>query len=110
MDIKKKNDCPLGTLNFIDGNVIKGISQRSMSSSEKMSCNVTYFKKGSMFETHKHQTEELGFVVSGKLKIVSHNDEFILEEGDTYLFTEKVEHRIEALENSEVVTVFALST
>ena len=107
MIIKKIKDCPLKKADFVDGSLIKDISYRKMVAGKKILSTITYYKKGSILSMHKHRREELGYVVSGKIKITSNDKEEIIEKGDTYAFTEKVEHEIEALEDSEVATFFA---
>jgi len=107
MLIKKRKDCPLKPADFVDGSVINGVSQRGMVVGEKIICNVTSYKKGAVLSMHKHRREEVGYVTYGKLKITSNGEEEILEKGDSYAFTEKVEHEIEALEDSEEVVMFA---
>ncbi|MBT6068546.1 cupin domain-containing protein [Candidatus Peregrinibacteria bacterium] len=107
MIIKKAKDCPLKDADFVDGSLIENISYRKMAAGEKMLSTVTYYKKGAVLSMHKHRREEIGYIASGKIKLTSNNEEEVLEKGDTYAIIEKVEHEIEALEDSEIVTFFA---
>lgn len=47
--------------------------------------------------TNSHQGQEFNYLLEGKVKLYIHNNEIILEEGDSIFFDSSYEHAMEAL-------------
>jgi quercetin dioxygenase-like cupin family protein len=56
---------------------------------------------------HSHPHEQIVYVVSGSIEFIGGEKTFILGSGDSVLVDGNVEHQATALEDSEVLDVFA---
>ena len=54
--------------------------------------------RGTKPETNSHPGQEFDYVLEGNLKVYIHNNEIILNEGDSIYFDSNYEHAMEALE------------
>lgn len=54
--------------------------------------------RGTKPETNSHPGQEFNYVLEGSLKVYIHNNEIILNEGDSIYFDSNYEHAMEALE------------
>ncbi|MHA2048123.1 MAG: cupin domain-containing protein [Promethearchaeota archaeon] len=70
-----------------------------------MLCHFT-LEKNAEIPIHSHKEHQIGYVLSGKLKFMTNNGEFIAVEGDSYLFDSYERHGAKILEDSEVIDVF----
>jgi len=104
--IKKENQCPLKEVKLQDGTLIKGVSYRTLAFGEMTMCTVMYYQKGAIVPLHKHYHEQVGYIVSGKVKVNFAGKESILEKGDSYSLEGNTEHQVEALEESEIIDIF----
>ena len=59
-----------------------------------------HWPKGTVAEPHNHSVELIVSVASGRLKVLTGGDEFILEPGDVVAFPAWVDHGFEALEDT----------
>jgi quercetin dioxygenase-like cupin family protein len=71
-----------------------------------MLCYFT-LKKNSEIPIHSHKEHQIGYVLSGKLKFLTDNGEFIVVKGDSYLFDSNERHGAKILEDSEVIDIFS---
>lgn len=53
--------------------------------------------EGNKIYTNSHPGQEYNYLLEGKLKVIIHNNEIILEEGDSIFFDSNYEHAMEAL-------------
>lgn len=56
---------------------------------------------------HSHESEQSGYVISGKYKLIFENEEHYLQKGDSYSILSNVEHSIEIIEEGEVIDIFS---
>ena len=63
--------------------------------------------KGWVGTSHRHPHEQLVCVVSGRIEFIGGAKTFILRSGDSVLVEGNVEHQATALDDSEVLDVFA---
>ena len=68
--------------------------------------NRVLFDEGAMSPLHNHSEEQIVTLVSGRMRVASGEQEYILEPGDVVIFPAYVLHQLEALEES--VTIEAL--
>lgn len=68
---------------------------------------IWHFKKGAFVPVHDHDTDQITYMLKGKVRIVqgSDNAEFIFKKGDTFVLPAYIFHHLEALEDSEMVGV-----
>ena len=71
-----------------------------------MTVSDTRGKKGAKSIKHNHPEEEVLYLISGRLRVVTPELDVILEPGDRLLLESYVEHQWEALEDSFIVEVF----
>lgn len=57
----------------------------------------------------RHEGEECGYVISGKLKIKCGSDEYILEEGDSIYFESSIPHRYVNIGDQTSVSIWSMT-
>ena len=62
--------------------------------------------KDSILNEHQHIHEQIGYLVSGKIKLYIGNSSRILTPGDSWNIPSNIPHKAEILENSVAVEVF----
>ncbi len=65
------------------------------------------FLKGWKGTSHSHPHEQLVYIVSGRIQFVGDGKAIELRAGDSVIVKGNVEHQAAALEDSEVLDVFA---
>jgi quercetin dioxygenase-like cupin family protein len=63
--------------------------------------------KGWVGTSHKHPHEQIVYVVSGRIEFIGGEKMLTLCQGDSVLVEGNVEHQAKAMEDSEVLDVFA---
>lgn len=64
------------------------------------------FKKGGIGPAHAHPHEQLGYVVSGKIRMLLDGVEIVVAAGEQVVVPGGVSHSVEALEDSLVLEAF----
>jgi len=65
--------------------------------------NRVLFDEGAMSPLHNHSEEQIVTLVSGRIRVASGEQEYILEPGDVVIFPAYVLHQLEALEESVTI-------
>ncbi|MFX0018375.1 MAG: cupin domain-containing protein [Promethearchaeota archaeon] len=86
--------------------VLDGVYRRTLSYSEDLMLCHFFLQKGSEIPIHSHKEHQIGYIIRGKLKFFTENDDFVAGEGDSYLFNSNEKHGAIILEDSEVIDVF----
>jgi quercetin dioxygenase-like cupin family protein len=70
---------------------------------------LVYFdlKKGAIIPEHHHVSEQVTYIVKGKVKVLSGGKEFIVSKGEVLLIPSNTPHRFEALEDTIDIDVFS---
>jgi quercetin dioxygenase-like cupin family protein len=55
---------------------------------------------------HSHPNEQIGYVLSGRIRVRTRDSQHELSTGDTYAIPANVEHSVEIIEAAEEVQVF----
>ena len=85
-----------------------GVTFRTLATGTNIMCTVMYYEKGNVVPFHKHPSEQVGYVVKGRLRLKTENKDLgIIQAGDSYLIRGNVLHSLEGLEKSVVVDVFS---
>ncbi|EEM80285.1 Cupin 2, conserved barrel domain protein [Bacillus thuringiensis serovar huazhongensis BGSC 4BD1] len=63
--------------------------------------------EGSIFPLHSHPHEQLAYLLKGRLKVICDNEEYFVEEGNSFTVPGDVEHQVFALEESIALDFFA---
>ncbi len=88
---------------------LKGTITRKLVSSDRMMIAHVYFKKGDDVPLHKHENEQLTYILSCALKFwfgADGKDEIIVRAGEVVVIPSNVPHRALALEDTLDVDVF----
>ncbi len=64
-------------------------------------------EKGKVLPLHKHPQEQTGYLVSGKIVLFIGGEKYVAGPGDSWAIPGNVEHRVETVEDSVAVEVFA---
>ena len=88
---------------------LKGTITRKLISSDRMMIAHVYFKEGDDVPLHKHENEQLTYILSGALKFwfgAEGENEIIVRAGEVVVIPSNVPHRALALEDTLDVDVF----
>lgn len=68
-----------------------------------------YFKllKGATIPEHHHVSEQITYIVQGKVRVFSAGKEFIVSKGEVIHFPSNLPHRFEALEDTIDIDIFS---
>ncbi len=85
-----------------------GVTFKTLATGANIMCTVMYYEKGDVVLFHKHSSEQVGYVVEGKLRLKTGNEDLgIIQAEDSYLIRGNMLHSLEALEKSVVVDTFS---
>jgi quercetin dioxygenase-like cupin family protein len=87
--------------------VLEGIKRKTVIWGEKTLMSEFRIKKGSAIPMHDHPHEQIGYIISGRMKFTAKGESFIAEPGDSWCFPGNIEHGAEILEDSVIVEVFS---
>ena len=90
---------------YIDA--LEGIKRKTLIWGDKTLLTEFRLKKGAALPLHSHPHEQIGYLISGKMRFSSERGSFIAEPGDSWCFKGDVKHGAEILEDSVAVEVFA---
>jgi quercetin dioxygenase-like cupin family protein len=95
--------------NNIVAEPLKGTLTRKLITSERMMIAHVHFKKGDDVPLHKHENEQLTYILSGALHFwfgADGKDEITVRAGEVVVIPSNVPHRALALEDTLDVDVF----
>ena len=86
-----------------------GVVRRTLAYSEDVMLCHFHLKKGAHIPLHSHRAAQIGYVISGRVTFLCEGPsrEIELQAGESYVFDGHERHGAVALENSEVIDVFA---
>ena len=87
--------------------VLDGVRLKNLVWGEKTHLTEIKFKKGAIVPEHQHPHEQTGYLISGRLKFFSGNEETIALPGDSWTFFGGKKHGAEALEDTVVIELFS---
>lgn len=87
--------------------VLKGIELKNLTFGDKTHLTQVKLKKGSILPEHTHTHEQTGYLLSGKLKFCSGDEEHITQPGDSWTFPSNMKHGAEAMEDTIVLECFS---
>jgi quercetin dioxygenase-like cupin family protein len=86
--------------------VTETLSRKIITGEREMLAQI-YLKKGTIVPLHKHESEQMTFVVQGALKFVVGGEEIIVREGEVLHIPSWVEHQAEALDDCVEFDIFS---
>lgn len=84
-----------------------GLERVTLTYNEKLQMCYFFIAKGAELEPHSHLPIQNGIILKGRVKFSKADEEFVLSEGDSYLFESKVPHGLLALEDTELLECFS---
>lgn len=88
--------------------MLPGIFRTTLAYNDKlMLCHFT-MKKGAVISLHNHKAVQIGYVIKGKVRFFTKdNDNIIAEAGSSYVFASEEYHGLEVLEDTELIECFS---
>ena len=80
---------------------------RKIVTGEKEMIGQIYLKKGALVPMHKHESEQLTYVLQGALKFLIDGEEITVREGEVLRIPSWVPHQAEALEDTFELDIFS---
>ncbi len=87
--------------------VLPGIHLKTLVYGERTLFSEFRMDGGSHLPDHSHPHEQTGYLVSGRMRLITEAESFEAEPGDSWCIPGDVKHRAEILEDSVVVEVFS---
>jgi quercetin dioxygenase-like cupin family protein len=86
--------------------VTEMISRKIVTGDREMMAQI-YLKRGALVPIHKHESEQLSYVLQGTLKFLVGGEERIVREGEVLVIPSWIEHQAEALDDTFCLDVFS---
>lgn len=97
--IVKNNDAILEELG-------KGVSRKILAHVTSMMMVEVNFIKGAVGEIHRHENEQISYIIKGSFQLDIDGKKEIVKVGDTYYIKPNVLHGVLALEDATILDVF----
>ncbi len=86
--------------------VTEVISRKIVTGEREMLTQI-YLKRGALVPMHKHESEQMTYVLQGGLKFLVGGDEVIVREGEVLVIPSWVQHQVEALDDTLTLDIFS---
>lgn len=83
-----------------------GIYRRTLCFNKDLMLCHFILEKDSEIPMHKHKESQVGYVIKGKMKLLTNEEDFFVSEGGCYLFQSNEEHGAIILEETEIIDIF----
>ena len=93
-----------------DANAVEmfpGVVRRTLNSGERATLIEVTLEEGAVVPDHTHPHEQIGYVVSGRVRFEIAGEAQDLRAGDSYLVPSEAPHLVTALEPSVCIDVFS---
>ncbi|MHB8576732.1 MAG: cupin domain-containing protein [Dehalococcoidia bacterium] len=87
--------------------MMAGVARRTLNHGEHTSLHEVSIAKGATVPEHTHPHEQIGYLVSGRLRFRIGDEEQILKAGDSWLAPGGVPHEVTALEDAVALDIFS---
>ena len=84
-----------------------GVARRTLNAGEHTSIHEIEIAEGCVVPMHTHPHEQIGYVVSGRVKFELGDETKELNAGDSWVIPSEVPHEVTALEDAVVIDVFS---
>ncbi len=88
--------------------VTEMISRKIVTGEREMVAQI-YLKRGALVPMHKHESEQMTYILQGALKFLIDGEDIIVREGEVLHIPSWVPHQAEALEDTFEIDIFAPS-
>ena len=86
--------------------VTEMISRKIVTGEREMVAQI-YLKRGALVPMHKHESEQMTYILQGALKVLVGNEEITVREGEVLHIPSWIPHQAEALEDTFELDVFS---
>ena len=83
------------------------VISRKIVTGEKEMLSQIYLKRGAVVPMHKHEAEQLTYVLQGSLRFLVGGDDVTVREGEVLLIPSWIEHQAEALDDTLTLDIFS---
>ena len=83
------------------------VISRKLVTGEREMLTQIYLKRGALVPMHKHESEQMTYVLQGGLKFLVGGEEVIVREGEVLVIPSWVEHQVEALDDTFELDLFS---
>lgn len=87
--------------------MVPGVWRRTLATGERLMLVHVTLEEEAVVPLHRHPHEQVGYVVSGELKMTIGGTEHSLKPGDSYLIPSNVEHGAVAPRGAQVLDIFS---
>lgn len=84
-----------------------GIKRRTQTSGKEMYQMVALLDAGSQMPEHKHSSEQIVHILSGRMRLIVDGEPHELAAGDSFYLNSNVPHAVETLEETRVLDTFS---
>ena len=86
--------------------VTEVISRKLVTGEREMLAQL-YLKRGALVPMHKHESEQMTYVLQGSLKFLVGGEDVTVREGEVLVIPSWVEHQVEALDDTLTLDIFS---
>ena len=86
--------------------VTETISRKIVTGEREMLTQI-YLKRGALVPLHRHESEQMTYVLQGGLKFLVGGEEVIVREGEVLVIPSWMEHQAEALDDTLTLDIFS---
>ena len=83
------------------------VISRKIVTGEKEMLSQIYLKRGAVVPMHKHEAEQLTYVLQGSLRFLVGGEDVTVREGEVLLIPSWVDHQAEALDDTLTLDIFS---
>ena len=83
------------------------VISRKIVTGEREMLSQIYLKRGALVPMHKHESEQLTYVMQGALRFFVGGEEAIVREGEVLVIPSWIEHQVEALDDTLTLDIFS---
>ena len=88
-------------------NVLPGIQLKTLTYGENTLLSEFKLSKDSQLPSHAHPQEQIGYLISGHMRLTIGTETFDVQPGDSWCVPANLEHRAEIVEDSVAIEVFS---
>ncbi len=86
--------------------VTETISRKIVAGDRSMLTQI-YLKRGAQVPLHRHESEQMTYVLQGGLKFLVGGEEVIVREGEVLVIPSRMDHQAEALDDTLTLDVYS---
>ena len=83
------------------------VISRKIVTGEKGMLTQIYLKRGAVVPMHKHEAEQLTYVLQGSIRFLVGGEDVTVREGEVLLIPSWIEHQAEALDDTLTLDIFS---